>query len=329
MPKKVQPRRRDLLLAATASALCPAWSQTSAGRYPTKPIRLVVGFAAGGGTDVMARTVGQRMSELLAQPLVIDNKPGANGNIAAETVSKAAADGYTLMYNTSALVISPGLYAKTGYSVPSDFTAVGGATNVAIALVVRPSLGVRTASEFVELLKSKPNTLTYASSSNGNITHLAALLFLRATGTAAMHVPYRSETPAMTDVIGGQVDFMLATVPGVLPFVNSKRLVALGVGTNRPLSVLPNVPTFDETVAKGLEIGAWSGIVGPAGVSPEQVAVLNQALAEALRDKSVLATMAAQGAIAQYSSPSDYRTYLQSELSKWSRVIRDNNVRID
>jgi len=323
--------RRRIAMGAMLAPLLPrpALAQGGAEPYPAKPIRLLVGFAVGGGTDVMARIVAQRIGDLLGQPVVVDNRPGANGNIAAELTAKAPPDGYTLFYNTSALVISPSLYAKTGYDLERDFTPVGGTTNVAIVLVTAPRLGVHSIGEFVQLVKSRQGQLTYASSSNGNITHLASLLFQQATGFRAVHVPYKSETPAITDVASGQVDFMLGTVPGLLPLIRDGRLVPLGVGTRQRISALPNIPTFDETVAKGLEIGAWSGIVAPSGIRPGQVARLNDCIRKVLEEKTVLAGLSNQGAIAQFLDAPAYKGYLHAELKKWEKVIRDNKVRID
>ncbi|MDB5797299.1 MAG: hypothetical protein JWP36_1201 [Paucimonas sp.] len=331
--KKHNTTRRSALLAAFAGALAlalPAQAQAQGqDPWPNKPIRLVLGFAAGGGTDVIARGIAQKVGELLGTQVVVDNKPGANGNIANELVAKSPADGYTLLYNTSSIVLSPALYAKLNYDAIRDFTPVALTANLPIVLVTAPSLGVKSPQEFVAMLKANPGKLNYASAGNGNITHLSALLFLSATGLSATHVPYKSEAPAVTDVAGGQVQFYMGTAPGVIPLIRDKRLTAVAVSTARRMDSLPDVPTMSESVAKDLELGAWSGIMAPAGTKPEIVAKLNAAIQVAMNDKALLAKFAAQGAEPKYMPSAQYAAFVQSELARWTKIVKQNNVKMD
>ncbi|KTT24683.1 tripartite tricarboxylate transporter substrate binding protein [Pseudacidovorax intermedius] len=297
--------------------------------YPSKPIRLVLGFAAGGGTDVITRALAQRMGEILGQQVIVDNKAGANGNIAAEAVARAPADGYTLLYNTSSIAISPALYPKLSYDVIKDLVPVSQTANLPIILATAKNLNVRTAQEFVAYLKANPGKLNYASAGNGNITHLSALLFLQATGTEATHVPYRSEAPAMTDLAGGQVSFYLGTAPGVIPLMKDGRVNGLAVSTLKRMETQPNLPTMSETVAKGLELGAWSGIMAPAGTKPEVINKLNATIEAALKDKALLEKFALQGAEARHSTPAQYGAFIQTEVVRWSQIIRANSVKMD
>ncbi|SCK26042.1 Tripartite-type tricarboxylate transporter, receptor component TctC [Variovorax sp. HW608] len=317
------------LLAAVGIGM--AWTPASHAQeaYPAKPIRLVLGFAAGGGTDVIARALAQRMGELLGQPVIVDNKAGANGNIAAETVARATPDGYTLLYNTSSIAISPALYPKLSYDVSKDLVPVSPTANLPIILVAAKNLGLKSAQDFVAYLKAHPGQLNYASAGNGNITHLSALLFLQATGTKATHIPYRSEAPAITDVAGGQVAFYLGTAPGVTPLMKDGRVLGLAVASLKRMPTAPELPTMSETVAKDLELGAWSGIMAPAGTRPEIIDKLNAAVGTALKDKALLEKFAMQGAEPRHGTPSQYGAFIQSELLRWSQIIRANGVRMD
>lgn len=315
------------LLLALGLGLGPALQAQEA--YPSKPIRLVLGFAAGGGTDVITRALAQKMGDILGQPVVVDNKAGANGNIAGDIVAKSAADGYTLLYNTSSIAISPALYPKLSYDVSKDLAPVSITANLPIILVAAKKLNLKSAQEFVDYLKARPERVNYASAGNGNITHLSALLFLSATGTRAVHVPYRSEAPAVTDLASGQVDFYLGTAPGVMPLIKDERITGLAVSTLKRMDSMPQLPTMSETVANGLELGAWSGIMAPAGTKPEVIQKLNAAIGQALKDKALLEKFAVQGAEARHNTPAQYGAFIQSELARWGQIIRVNSVKMD
>lgn len=297
--------------------------------YPNRPIKVVLGFAAGGGTDVIARVLAQKMSESMGVPIVVENKAGANGNIAAEAVAKAPADGYTLLYNTSSIVLSPGLYQKLGYDVLKDLAPVGQAANLPIVLVASPSLQARDVRELVASMRSNPGQFTYASAGNGNITHFSMLLFEQAVGVKGTHVPYRGEAPAVSDLMGGQVQLYMGTAPGVVPAIKGARLRALAVTSARRIASLPDVPTLNETVAKGFELGAWSGLMAPAGTPDAVTTRLSRALEEALGSPDVQAKFALQGAEVSYASPMKYAQFIRSELGRWGVIAKQANVKMD
>lgn len=327
--KNHQAVRRTTLLAALACAFAVTVPAQAQDAWPSKPIRLVLGFAAGGGTDVIARGIAQKMGETLGTQVIVDNKPGANGNIASDMVAKSPADGYTLLYNTSSMVLSPALYAKLSYDANRDFTPVAATANLPIILVSSPALPVKSAQDLVNMMKANPGKLNFASAGNGNITHLSALLLLSAAGTTATHVPYKSEAPAVTDLAGGQVQFYMGTAPGVMPLIRDKRLNALAVSTSKRMDALPDVPTLSESVAKDLELGAWSGIMAPAGTKPEIIAKLNGAIQAAMKDRDLLAKFAAQGAEPKYLSTQQYGAFIQSESVRWTKIVKQNNVKMD
>ena len=317
------------LLLTTLSLCALSMSAQAQDSYPSKPIRLVLGFAAGGGTDVIARALAQKMGEDLGQAVVVDNKSGANGNIAADLVAKAPADGYTLLYNTSSIVISPALYPKLTYDLGKDLTPVSITANLPIVLATASKLNVNTAQEFVAKLRANPGKLNYASAGNGNITHLSALMFLQATGTTATHVPYRSEAPAIADLAGGQVDFYLGTAAGVIPMIKDGRIKGLASATLKRMSIMPQLPTMNESVAKDLELGAWSGIMAPAGTPPEVVKRLGLAIERALAAPDLQERFTAQGAEPRHGTAAQYGEFIQAELKRWTQVIRANKVQMD
>lgn len=319
---------RAALAALWAGAALPGVSVAQEA-FPQRPIRVVLGFSAGGGTDVIARALAQKMAQALGVSVVVDNKPGANGNLGAELVAKAMPDGYTLLYNTSSIVLSPGLYSRLGYDVLKDFMPVGMAANMPIVLVAHPQLPVKSVGELVQAMKSAPGRLDYASAGNGNITHFSMLLFQQAVGVQGTHVPYRGEAPAMTDVMGGQVSLYMGTSAGVLPAIQSGRIRALAVASPQRLAFLPEVPTIDETVSKGFEAGAWSGLLAPAGTPEAVVQKLNQALRAALDSPDLQARFAANGAQVRHASPEQYGHFIRSELARWSAIAKQHAVKVD
>ncbi|MPT38976.1 MAG: tripartite tricarboxylate transporter substrate binding protein [Achromobacter sp.] len=298
--------------------------------YPSKPVKIVLGFSAGGGTDAIARALAKHMAGTLGANVLIDNKPGANGNIAAEEVSRAPGDGYTLLYNTSSIASSPALYSKRlSYDVTKDLTPVALTASLPIVLVVPAKSPFKTVEELVAYAKANPGKLNYASAGNGNVTHLASLSFEDAVGIKGMHIPYKGEAPALVDLMAGMVDYYFATSAGAIPAVKSGRLRALAVATKKPLDTLPGVPTLDATVAKGLEMSAWSGMMAPAGTSPAIVAKLNGAVEKALADKEVQAYFANQSAQASSSTPEEYGAFLGREIEALAKVIKKAGVTLD
>ncbi len=283
-----------LLPAILASAAALAAPASDAGTFPAHPIRLVVPFPPGGPTDLVSRVIAKRMSDELGQQVLVDNRPGANGNIAADIVAKAPADGYTVLYNTSSIALSPALYSKLTYDVRRDFAPVVLTAMVPLVLEVNAQLPVHNVKEFIQYAKAHPDKLTYGSAGNGNVTHLAAFLFLQANGLSAVHAPYKGSAPALTDLAGGQVQFMTDTINSSLPFIRDKRMRALAVTSSTRSSQLPDVPTVAETVMPGFEVGAWQGMMVPAKTPSEIVRKLNVATMKALANPETRAALAAQ-----------------------------------
>lgn len=319
------------LVAAAGMSLfsvsAPAIAQDAS---PSKPIKIVLGFSAGGGTDAIARAIARHMADTLNANVVIDNKPGANGNIAAESVARAPADGYTLLYNTSSIASSPALYGKRlTYNVSTDFVPVARTASLPIVLIVPAKSRFATVEEFVAYAKKNPGELNYASAGNGNVTHLAALSFEDAVGIKGTHIPYKGEAPAIVDLMAGQVDYYFATSAGAIPAVQSGRAKALAVATIQPLQTLPCVPTLHETVAKDLDLAAWSGLMAPAGTPTDIVAKLNAAVNKALSAKEVREFFAGQSAQATPSSAEEYGVFLKKEIDALSKVIKDANLSLD
>jgi tripartite-type tricarboxylate transporter receptor subunit TctC len=297
--------------------------------YPSKPIRIVIGFAAGGGTDIVLRTLATKMGELLKTPFVVDNKPGANGNIANDIVAKASPDGYTLGYNTSSMVLSPSLYKNLTYDFNRDLTPVVLTANMPLIVAVSKNVKAATIQDFVTTLRAGGQKLNYGSAGNGNITHLSALLFLQAVNATATHVPYKSEAPVVTDLIGAQIDFYVGTAAGLVPVVQDKRVRGLAVTSLKRMPNLPDVPTLNETVAKNLELGAWSGIVAPANTPAAIVNTLNSAANAALQDRDLRAKLAVQSTEPRGGSVAEYRAFLKSEAERWGGIIRAARVTVD
>ena len=314
-------------LLAGLSAL-PAVTQAN-DQYPSRPVHLVVGFPAGGGTDWVARSIAHKMEEALGTTMVVENKPGANANIAAATVARAPADGYTLVYNTSAIILNPLLSPKQGIDALEHLTPIGLAVNQPLLMVTFPESGLESVADVVAYLQKQPGGLNYASGGTGNITHLSMVMFERSVGVRATHVPYSGDASALPDLIGGRIHLYMTTVSGLVPLVRDQRVRALAVGSLKRLSVLPDVPTLDETAAKGLELTAWSGVMAPAGTPPDIVAKLNTALRSALANKELRADFAARGVEITASTAEDYATFLAFERARWSKLIRDARIRIE
>lgn len=325
------PSRRKWLLALMGCALAvtalPRPAQAAA--YPDRPIRLVVPFPPGGPTDLVSRVIARKMSDELGQQVLVDNRPGANGNIGNEIVAKAPADGYTVLYNTSSIALSQALYKKLPYDVKRDLLPVAMTANVPLVLEVNAQVPANTVPEFVAWLKSHPGKMTYGSAGNGNVTHLAAFLFLQANGLDAVHAPYKGSAPALTDLASGQVQFMTDTINSSLPFIRDKRMKALAVTSAARNAQLPDVPTLAESGMQGFEVGAWQGMMVPARTSPDIVRRLNAAALKALASPDVRASLAAQGAEARGSSPDAYAKYMAQEIDRWQKVVKDSGVTLD
>ncbi|KAF1048570.1 tripartite tricarboxylate transporter substrate binding protein [Xylophilus sp.] len=321
-PAPAATSRRRFCGAVGAALAALGQGALAQARYPDRPIKVLIGFAPGGGADAVARLVCSAMAEELGQPLVVDNRPGANANIATDAVAKAPADGYTLLYNTSALAISPALYARLPYDPRRDLVPVAQAAAIPLLLVVSPRMPVKNVKEFVAYLAAKRGQLNYASSGRGNITHLAAAEILRLTGSEANHVPYKSEAPAITDLLGGHIDFYVGNANTLIPQAQERKLVPLAVTSLRRMPQLPDVPTLDESIAKGLEMVAWSGFMAPRGTPPEVVARIAAAVEAATRRPAVRKRVEAGGAQVRWAGAGGYGRLIDAELQRWSRAVK-------
>jgi tripartite-type tricarboxylate transporter receptor subunit TctC len=320
------PRRKFLRLAAGAAALPAvshfAWAQT----YPTRPVRLVVGFPPGGGTDIIARLIGEWLSERLGQQLVIENRPGAGSNIATEGVVRAAADGYTLLLVSAAHAINATLYDRLNYNFLRDIAPVAGVIRVPNLMEVNPSLPPKSVPEFIAYAKANPGKVNYASGGNGTAQHLSGELFKMMTGVVMVHVPYRGDAPALTDLIGGQVQVMFGSIPPSVEHIRAGKLRALAVTTATRSEALPDIPTVSDFVP-GYEASAWYGIGAPRNTPAEIVDKLNKEINAALSDPKIKARLADLGGTVLSGSPADFGKLIADETEKWGKVIRAANIK--
>ena len=323
--------RRIFLRTCAAAALvsafaAPALAQTA---YPNKPIRILVGFAPGGGTDIVARALGVKMSEVLGQTIVVENRAGASGTIAAAEVARSAPDGYTLlMGHSNSNAIAPFVLDKVPYDAAADFTPITYVGYVPNVLVVHPSIPARTVPELVALAKAKPGTYTYASSGVGSTQHLAGALFAKLTEVELNHIPYKGSGQAVVDLIGGQVNMNFDTMPPVLEHIKSGKLRALAISTPQRLSQLPDVPTFSEVGIKGFEVTNWYSVMGPKGLPADVVNKIDGAVKKAMADPSINSSLVAQGVqFGGAATPAQFSDFIKAELAKYQKLVKDLNVK--
>ena len=297
--------------------------------WPVKPVRMILAFPPGGPTDIVSRVLAQKLGEQLGQLVLVDNKPGAGGNIGAELAAKAHGDGYTIFYNTSAIVINPALYGKASYDTLKDFVPVVLTAAIPMVLVVNPALPAKSMKEFVDLARSKPGQLNYSSSGSGTITHLASAMLSAQMGLSTQHVPYKGSAPGLVDLAAGQTQFMTDTINTALPYIKDGRLRALAVTSARRSSVLPDAPTFRESGLAGFDAAAWQGVVAPAGTPQEIVARLNAEINKALQDPGVRARLAGQGADVLGGTPAEYAAYIRAEMPRWARAIKESGAKAE
>ena len=315
------------LLAALSLAIAGI---ASAQPYPAKPIRMILAFPPGGPTDINARSFAQKLSEQMGQQVVVDNRAGAGGNIGAAEAAKAAPDGYTVFYNTSAIAIAPSLYSRVPFDPLKDFAPVALTATVPLVLAVHPSLPVKSVQEFIAYAKANPNKLNYASSGSGTITHLAGALFVSQMGLQMQHIPYKGSAPALLDVVAGQVQMMIDTINTVAPYAKDNRLRALAIAISRRSALLPDVPTLEQAASlPGFEMSAWQGMVVPAGTPPDIVARLNGEVNRALQSADLRARLATGGSEPLGGTSEHYAAYLRSELGRWAKVVRDSGAKLD
>ncbi|NYT58369.1 tripartite tricarboxylate transporter substrate binding protein [Alcaligenaceae bacterium] len=311
-------------LALSIATLSPA---LAADVYPSKPITMITAFPAGGPTDTNARILGRGIGEQLGQPIVIDAKPGGGSTIASAYVTQAKPDGYTILYNTSSLLLGKLLYRSAKFDPLTDFVPVARTVGVPLVVAVNLSVPVNNLKELQDLAKSKPGVLNYASSGTGTIDHLAGALLSKELGIDIVHVPYKGTAPALIDVAGGRIDVMVTTLNTLLPYIKDKRMKPLAIASLNRSPLLPDVPTVAESMnLSGFEITAWNGIVAPAGTPPEAVARINAAVNKTLQDKSVMKQFHDSGAEIYGGSSENYGAYLKSELNRWQTVINDVGI---
>jgi tripartite-type tricarboxylate transporter receptor subunit TctC len=308
--------------AAIANAQTPA--------YPSRPIRLVVPFPAGGTTDILARSVAQKLTEAWGQPVVVDNRPGAAGNIGAELVAKAPPDGYTLLMGTVGThAINASLYAKMPYDHVKDFVPVILVAGVPNVLVVNPAVPAHSVSELIAYAKANPGKLNFASSGSGTSIHLSGELFKVSTGVQITHIPYKGSAPALQDLIGGQVQLMFDNLPSALPQIKGGKLRALAVTSTTRAAVLPEVPTVAESGLPGFEASSWFGILAPAGTPPAIVTKINGEVAKWVASAEAKEKLLGQGANAAGGTPEDFARHIHAETAKWAKVVKESGAKVD
>jgi tripartite-type tricarboxylate transporter receptor subunit TctC len=316
-------------LFAAISILLSLGTPTLAADYPNRPITLVVAFTPGGPSDVLARIVGKKMEQLLSQPFVIENRPGAGGNLAAEAVAHAAPDGYTLlMGNNSILATNDSLYKRLNYQ-PKDFvpiTLIGTQANI---LVVNTNVPAHSLKELIALAEAQPGKLNFAFSGYGAAAHLAGELFKSEAKINIVHVPYKGAAPALQDVIAGHDQMMFATAASVIGHIQEGRVRALAVTTLKRTQILPDVPTMDEAGLKGFDASTWHGLVAPAGTPPEVIATLHDAAIKALNDESVQTSLGKLGVDIVGKTPQEFQAYIESEIPKWTAIVKASGATLE
>lgn len=314
-----------LALCLSAVMALPAWAA-----YPDRPIRWIVPFPAGGAMDNIARTLGEDMSRTLGQAIVVENRPGAGGNIGAEMVARAPADGYTMIIVANGMAVNPALYSKLSYDPIKDFAPVSLLAVVPNVLVVNKSkTPVKTVAEVLAAAKAQPGKYTYASAGNGTSIHLAGELFTSMGKVNLLHVPYKGSGPAITDMLGGQVDYMFDSITSAKPHIDSGKLTAIAVTTSKRSAALPNVPTIAESGLPGYDLSPWFAAFVPAGTPPAVIDTLNRAMLQALARPAVRQRLAGIGAESIGSSPAALKDHLAQETVKWGELIRARGIRAD
>jgi len=324
--------RRSLALAALATPLLPriAAAQGAGAWTPNRPLRMVVPFPPGGATDVVARVLAERMQEKLGQPVTVENRTGAGGNVGVENVVRSAPDGLSmLMGTTGTLTINPHLYANMGFNPATDLAGISMAFATDHVLVVNPAVPAQTAQELIALLKARPGQLSFGSGGNGSSTHLVPELFKLVAQVDMQHVPYRGSAPALNDLVAGNVQVMLDQLPSALPMIQGGRVRALAVSGPRRSRLLPDLPTMAELGLPQAEATSWGAVMAPAGTPAPAIARLNAVIRDALAEPGVQQRLAAAGADAVVSTPAELAGIMRSETEKWGRVVREARVTVN
>ena len=317
---------RSLLWAAMSCLLA---ASVQAQPYPSKPVRVVVPYPPGGPTDIVARVLFQQVAESTGQQFVIDNRAGAGGNIGAEHVAKSTADGYTVLIGTTAHAINMSLFKSLNYDVQKDLAPVSLLTQGPLVLVTHPQFPANSVKELIDMAKAKPGSLNFASSGNGQSTHLSAELFNSMAGTKMVHVPYKGSAPALSDLMTGQVGIMFDTTLSAMPFVRAGKLKALGVTSPQRTPAAPDVPTIAESGLPGYEVFAWNGVFVPASTPKAIVAQLNEEIRKAMQLPQVRDKFSAQGFAASWNTPDQFGVFVRNEVDKWARTVKASGATLD
>ncbi|MBY0411922.1 MAG: tripartite tricarboxylate transporter substrate binding protein [Burkholderiaceae bacterium] len=323
------PRRRLLAFAAAlaGSAALPLYAQALV--WPTKPVKLVVGYAAGGATDVLARLVAQKMGDQLGQPVIVDNRAGANSNVGAEIVVRAPADGYTLYVYTIANTINASLYTKLNYDPAKDFEPIGMIAKIPNILVVNPKLPVKTVADYVRYAKESKDGITFASSGSGSSIHLSGEMFKMQSKLNMLHVPYRGSAPAITDLMGGQVESMFDNTPSALPHVQAGKLRALAITSAQRSPLLPDVPTLAESGFPGFDVQSWFAMAAPVGTPRPVIDQLNTALNKVLAAPDVRQRLQELAATPDPGTPEQMRQFAAAEIKRWREVVKESGAKAE
>jgi tripartite-type tricarboxylate transporter receptor subunit TctC len=325
---------RRLLVALTTGGalaiggLAPAQAQVHAA-YPSKPIRLIAPFAAGGSIDALARDIARHLQERWGQPVVVDNRPGGAGSIGTAALAKSPPDGYTILLANSGHVINPHVYAKLPFDAIKDFTPVITTTSLTVGLFVHNSVPVRNVAEFVAMAKAKPGDVSFASSGTGGASHLAGAMFMAATGTSLIHTPYKGSAPAVNDLVGGHVQAMFADMPAAMPHVRSGALRLLAVTSKARQASAADVPTFAEAGVQNMELSVWSGILAPAGTPRDVVQKLNLEIGAIVREPAVANRFTGMGFEMIPGTPEDYDRTIRADFERYGAVVRRYNIKAD
>lgn len=312
---------------AAAAVLACCALPVAAQAYPVKPIRLVIPFAPGGGTDITGRAIAQRLSEAWGQAVVVDNRPGANGTTAVDTVVKAPGDGYTLTMITSSHSVNSTLYPKLGYDLLRDLAPITQATSQPYALIVHPSVPAQSLKELIALARARPESVNYGSSGNGGFSHLAGAMFASQAGVRLTHVPYRGGSPAMADVIGGQIQMLFSTILQSSPHIKAGKLRALAVTTRTRSRALPDVPTMVESGMPNYVVAGWYGVLAPVKTPRPVIDRLNREIVRILHLPEVVERLAADGSEPVGSTPEEFGAHIRAEIARWRKVIEDAGIR--
>ena len=322
----MQPTRRLVLALSLATLSAGAFAQA----WPARPIRIVVPFPAGGGTDTIAREMSQRVAAATGWTFVIDNKPGAGGNLGVDAVAKSPADGYTLVIGqTSNLAINPTLYAKMPYDSQKDLAPIVVLANAPLVMVTGMSTPLKTLGDAVGMAKAKPGALNFASPGNGTVAHLTSVMFQKAAGIQTQHIPYKGAAQALTDVIGGSVELYMSSVPTLIGQIRNNKLRALAVTSAKRVDDLPNVPTINESGYSGFDAVTWFGLLAPAGTPKDVIAKLNSEFNKALQNPELRKKLGDEGADPAGGTPEQFAALIKDDIPRWGKVVKESGARVD